>query len=360
LILVMSQPLCVSKGMLTVTGSPNTSDCSPPGVGGLANQPAFNLTWNPILPYPLRGLKNPANVYIGQHKAGTARTYMSKLNTLAHRLSAPHGDYEYLNWSAFDLPQTKALINTFLEPDNTQSRLSNSSINGYLSLIKNIVHHAALMGLVGQDQTQRVLSIKALKISSGLSGRMATPEEKNSLFEYCLNNSNRTKGSRDCAVLAFLFFAGLRRHEIGLIDISDINMDQQKVTIRGKGNTEETIEMAPLLLIHLKEWIQEYRGDYHGALFPRITKEGVILYDTRLTGSGVRDIVKNISIGSGLVGDLRLRPHDARRTFGSELLDITDIKTAADLMRHSNINQTAKYDRRKGERRKAALDLLCQ
>lgn len=349
----IDQSLLVDRSDTPKTNSLTTSNAHPSSADNL-----YNLTWNPILPYPIRGMSNPANLYLGQHKASTATTYLGKLNMLAQRLGAPNQDYEYLNWSAFDLPQTKAFINNLINPNKTDDRLSNSTINGYLSLIKNIIKQASLMGLVSHNQFQRVSSIKALKVPSGLAGRMATPDEKKAMFEFCYSLANTTKGARDAAMLAALFYAGLRRHEIGLLEMDDVDMTNAIITIKGKGDTVENLEMAPTLMTHLSKWIDEFRGYEKGSLFPRVTKEGTILYNTSITGSGVREILSFISSGVGLCGKDRIRPHDTRRTFGSELLEVTDIKTAADLMRHSNINQTAKYDRRMGERRRNALENL--
>jgi integrase len=323
--------------------------------------------WNPVLPYPIRGLNNPANVYLGQYQGTTWKTYASRLRVLAYSVGIQSGDYHYLNWRAFDLPQVKALLNALSvrrdpgedtpssSPHGPHRQLSNASLNGILSIIKNVLRQAALMELVSPQQADRVASIRALKVNSGLAGRMAEPEEKARLMACCEGTDNAPKGSRDRAILTLLFYAGLRRHEVALMRLEDIDLRQASAVIHGKGRITQSIDLDERVVAALDDWIEGYRGESDGALFYRISKTGSILYERPIRESAIREIMRERCNQAGLIDDLRLRPHDARRTFGSELLDVTDIKTAADMMRHANVNQTSKYDRRTGERRKEAL-----
>jgi integrase len=318
------------------------------------------LVWNPLLTRPVRGLRNPANVFLGQHTGATLRSYHSRLQQLASRLGCPDRDYEWLNWQAFDLPQVRALVNQ-LKSDaspTTGKPVAPSTINGYLSLIKCVLRNAAMMHMISPEHAMRVQSIRAMKVRHGLAGRMATPEEKRSLFEWIRNHPNPAKRARDHALLALLFYLGLRRHEPCQLTLADLDVARELITVRGKGGSLYELELLPFVKDSLINWIEGYRGDEPGPLFYRVGSDASVRHDQPLSPDGVAYIMREVSEGAGLKGADRLRPHDARRTYGSELIDITDLKTASELMRHENINQTGKYDRRKGLRRRAALERL--
>jgi integrase len=51
-------------------------------------------------------------------------------------------------------------------------------------------------------------------------------------------------------------------------------------------------------------------------------------------------------------------PHDLRRTFVSELIDLSDLATAKRLAGHARADQTAAYDRRHDRTRRRAAAML--
>lgn len=308
--------------------------------------------WNPVLPYPLKGLRNPVNLYLGSKSNSTHRSYLSRFNRLAERIGAPN--YEYINWRAFDEPQTLALLKAFSEPPEHSgySALGPSTVNSFLSIIRNALRYAVSLNIISSEQYSRVMHIKSRPVPTGLAGRMADLSERRLMFDYCDQYKNPVKRARDKAILALLFYSGLRRHEVGLLKLEHVLLKEKILKVTGKGGRTHSLEMSPKVHEFLTEWIEGFRGDEPGPLFFRLDTSGSINYNGPL--KDIRYPINMISQGCGL----DIRPHDTRRTFISELLDITDIKSVADLARHTNINQTAKYDRRTSERKREALQLL--
>src|SRR6185295_16650360 len=104
----------------------------------------------------------------------------------------------------------------------------------------------------------------------------------------------------------------------------------------------------------LTAWINE-RGNAPGPLFYRARKGGLMIAE-RMTPQAVLDIAHRRGDAAGVK---RFSPHDLRRTFISELLDAgADISTTRALAGHSNVQTTARYDRRDERSKRRAAEML--
>jgi integrase len=75
-----------------------------------------------------------------------------------------------------------------------------------------------------------------------------------------------------------------------------------------------------------------------------------------MTPQAVLDIVRRRADGAGVK---RFSPHDLRRTFICELLDAgADLSTTRSLAGHSNVQTTARYDRRDERSKRKAAEML--
>jgi site-specific recombinase XerD len=104
----------------------------------------------------------------------------------------------------------------------------------------------------------------------------------------------------------------------------------------------------------LDAWIQ-VRGVEPGALFVPINKGGNLIFH-RMTDQAVWKMVQKRAAQAGVK---KFSPHDLRRSFCSDLLDHgADIAVVQQLAGHSNIQTTARYDRRGERAKKKAAELL--
>jgi len=89
-------------------------------------------------------------------------------------------------------------------------------------------------------------------------------------------------------------------------------------------------------------WL-EHRGTASGALFTRVNKAGVITAQG-ISAQLIYHVVRRRHLAAGIDP---FTPHDLRRSFISELLDDgVDLSTVARQVGHSNVQTTARYDRR--------------
>ena len=178
--------------------------------------------------------------------------------------------------------------------------------------------------------------------------------EVQSLFNACAQDKS-VKGSRDAALIAVLYAAGLRRSEVVAIDLSDWNMVDNCLTVRsGKGDKDRTTYLDDGATAALMDWLI-WRGDAPGALFYP-TRKGGKVEARRMTDQAVLDILRQRGLEAQIAS---FSPHDFRRTFISNLLDRgAAISTVQKLAGHASPVTTARYDRRGEAAKRKAANLL--
>ena len=186
------------------------------------------------------------------------------------------------------------------------------------------------------------------------AGRELSAEEIVSLIENCIEDGSLI-GIRDAAIIAILFGAGLRREEITKLNLDDYNSEDPKLVIRGKRSKQRIAYLGDGALAALMNWL-EVRGQGPGPLFVPAKRGGALRYGRRLSPQSIYYLLK---IRAKRAGVKPFTPHDLRRTFVSRLLDSgVDIAIVAKMAGHSNIQTTARYDRRPEEAKQRAAKLL--
>ena len=148
------------------------------------------------------------------------------------------------------------------------------------------------------------------------------------------------KARRDRAILHLLFDLALRRGEVATLDLEHLDLDQGRLSIKGKGRDERQWLTLPASTRHsLESWL-EVRGLEPGPLFTNMdrARKG----SGRLAPQSIYRIVHTLGQRAGL-GDVR--PHGLRHAAITEALDQgNDIRTVARYSRHRNIQTLVIYD----------------
>jgi len=227
---------------------------------------------------------------------------------------------------------------------NTMSRMN--------SAIRAILHECVQSGEMDEDAYLKAVDAIVWHRpifgehdhASAPKSRAVGNDELTKLFASCQSDSSLA-GQRDTAILGVAFGCGLRRAEIVGLDLDDYNSAAASLVVYGKGNKRRLAYFAAgskVAKVALDRWVAS-RGAFAGPLFLPITKMGRAV-NRRMTAQAIYLILKERAAKAGL-GDLS--PHDCRRTFISDLLDAgVDISTVAALAGHSQVQTTAKYDRR--------------
>jgi integrase/recombinase XerC len=146
---------------------------------------------------------------------------------------------------------------------------------------------------------------------------------------------------RDLAILETLYATGIRVEELAQLRVSDLNLKERSIKIRGKGNKERivilgipAVEALERYLSKRSELLQQHHGE----------QETVFLNyrGTPLTSRSVRRLVKKYVVNEQL--DRNLSPHSFRHAFASHLLNAgADLRVIQELLGHESLSTTQRY-----------------
>lgn len=290
--------------------------------------------------------QNPAAVYIASLPAATGkRTQAQALQVVASIFGA---DVNFLNWAALRYQHTAAIRARLAE------QYKPATANKILSALRQTLKQAWLLGQISPDEYSKAINLKPITGETLPAGRELSQGEILALMNAC-QDDNSPAGTRDAAIIAVMYGAGLRRAEVVSLTIESFDQDAGELTLTGKRNKQRKAYVTGGALAALRDWL-EIRGTNGGALFVTVNKAGALGDYKPMTPQAVYNLLQKRAQEAGVK---EFSPHDMRRTFASDLLDKgADIATVAKLGGWANIQTAARYDRRPEEAKRKAASLL--
>jgi len=158
--------------------------------------------------------------------------------------------------------------------------------------------------------------------------------------------------SLERAVLGVLIYAGLRASEVVNLRTEDVRVGsdaEPHLLVRGKGGRERRVPIAPQL--------EPLLSDYASRASPADRRRFFAPGGEPLTYKRLRALVRRCLRRAGIAPG-RYTLHQVRHTFGTQLVQCTDIRTAQAIMGHADINTTAGYCHSDEATQRAALSRL--
>ena len=164
------------------------------------------------------------------------------------------------------------------------------------------------------------------------------------------------KGVRDRAILATLLYHGIRREELCLLRVRDMQSRQGVMHFRIKGKRDK-IRFVPVHVL-AQRLIEEYLamakhgGALDRALFRPVKNNRTGTLDKHLEpGSVYRNIVQKYGRATGINAEvIGLCVHSLRATAATNALSHeADIAKVQEWLGHANVSTTRLYDRRKSK-----------
>ncbi|MGH1397232.1 MAG: tyrosine-type recombinase/integrase [Trichormus sp.] len=215
--------------------------------------------------------------------------------------------------------------------------LKEATVNRRLAAIKSLVNYAYKVGkcdwTLADIQNEKV---KSYRDTTGIS-----PEAFKKIL--AIPDRETLKGKRDYALLRLLWANALRREEISLCNIEDLDLEARTLSIlgKGRGTQKENIDLHPKTCNALQDWLWDRKElDIKQPLFISLRP----YYGHRLTGDGIRKTVVAYAKEAGI--SKIVSPHKIRHSSVTAALDVSggDVRSVQKLSRHTNLNTLMIYD----------------
>ena len=267
--------------------------------------------------------------------------------------------------------QIEELVDSFLNYLFIQKGLSQNTINSYKHDLKKFVDVNKNLDIKGTDfdsflhnintlqlspkSKQRLISSlkqfhiylsqlsvidhefpKGVRIKLGSSlPRVLSINEIDSFINF-YDHSNFLN-SRNKTILDFLYSAGTRVSELCNVELSDIDLDDNFVQLKGKGSKYRIVPIGSLLRQNLTEYLT-YRNNLKSInSFLFLSKS-----HKQMERTAVFRIIKKTTSSLGLDSDIH--PHTFRHSAATHMLEGgCDLRTVQEFLGHSSVSTTQIY-----------------
>ena len=145
-------------------------------------------------------------------------------------------------------------------------------------------------------------------------------------------------GIRDAFILELLYVSGIRVSELVNIKLNDIEENQRRIKILGKGNKERYVLYGSRCSELLKKYISVRSN------FLKYPNDYLILSKTgrKINTREIRNIINRIKTKAGI--SISISPHTFRHTFATHMLNEgADLRAVQELLGHENLSTTTIY-----------------
>ena len=194
------------------------------------------------------------------------------------------------------------------------------------------------------------------KIESNPAENIISPKRPKSLpkflskeeVEDILNNINISTpaGYRNRAILELLWASGMRISELSGLNFENLNLENNEITVFGKGAKERIILITDRAKNYIEKYIEFARPLIaKGYTLPPISDDTPVFINktgyrlqTRMIRNVINDIVKKIELPK------HVTPHMFRHSFATHLIENgADLRVVQELLGHASISNTQIY-----------------
>ena len=242
-----------------------------------------------------------------------------------------------------DLKQiTKIEIKTYLKELFDKDNVS-STVSRKISTLKSFYKYLKMFNKI---EINPMSNIKYPKKEKNLPKFV----QYNELEEILEISKSGNFGIRNNLIIELMYSTGVRVSELINIKLNDIDIENKKIRILGKGSYERFVFFGEYTFNALKKYTNTLRKE----LLKGKTSEYLLLNKDgdQITTRGIAKIITQIIDQTAL--KTKISPHTLRHTFATHLLDNgCDLRSVQEMLGHKNINSTEVYTHVTSERLKS-------
>ncbi len=163
--------------------------------------------------------------------------------------------------------------------------------------------------------------------------------------------ANTLQGRRDRAILELFYSTGMRLSELVGLDVDDVDLVSDQVTVRGKGRKERLLPVGRPALQALRQYLPRRDEVLRDAKTPDRRALFLSGRGRRLGARAVQLLVRRRLDEVG--GGQEVSTHSLRHSFATHLLDAgADLRAVQELLGHASLSTTQIYTHTSVERLK--------
>jgi len=291
------------------------------------------------------------NTNRGSELLADFRLYLEvERNLSRHTVKAYGTDLaDFLNWAGTRVPEE-------INHRNIRSYMAEIQIRSYarttlarkIAAIRTFYRYLYRERLINANPAD---NIKTPRKSRSLPGFLFK-EEIGSIIQQI--NTNIPSGYRDMAIIETLYASGIRVSELCGLNLGNINLENNEITVFGKGGKERIVLISDKVKGILAEYLKNIRPQLCA---DEIKSENSPVFVNcegfRLNTRSVHRLISNLA--KKMNSRKKISPHIFRHSFATRLLENgADLRIVQELLGHASISNTQIYTHVSTERLKQA------
>ena len=238
---------------------------------------------------------------------------------------------EYINNMLFNKVNYKDIVN-FLNFERKKG-FSDKTISHSLTVIKNFYNYLEVSDLIDFNPASNIDLPKGKKTLPNV----LSIEDVDKILDVEL----KTRADfRNKAMLELMYSSGLRISELVNLKVLDLNLSEDIVRVRGKGNKDRIVPIGEVAAKYLALYLNEYRNQF----LKNKVSDYLFLNPSgnNISRQSLFKTIKKIANEKGIKTDFS--PHTLRHSFASHMLENgADLRVIQELLGHESISTTQIY-----------------